>query len=477
MSTREEIVALCATNPEAVADMLLTLQKANLKLLERVQALEARVNKNSQNSDKPPSSDGLRKKTKPTRNRKKRKQGGQPGHIGNTLKMSAEVDDFVRHAIDQCQRCGHDLAHLDGHIVQRRQVLDIPPPRIIRTEHQSIARVCPCCQAGNNGQLPAELKGTVQYGSRLRALVVYLMIYQLLPYKRTQQVLKTVYAVEPSTGTLNRMLRDGYSQLENAEKAIREAITQANVLHCDETGHRVGSKTRWLHVASTKQLTFYHSNKARGSLAHQAAGVLPEYKGTAIHDFYRSYLIFSCQHGLCNAHLLRELKAVLERAPHQLWAKALIRLLQTANRLVKAAKTQSRFSLSKLAKERIVANYDRLLRQAERLNPVATPNGKRGRTKQTKTRNLINRLLLYKEDILRFTYDFNVPFDNNLAERDLRMVKVQQKISNCFRSELGAKIFCRIRGYISTCLKQEYELLPILTNAMQGNVFLPIPAE
>jgi len=480
MTTREEIIALCATNPEVVADMLLTLQASNLKLLERMQALEERLNKNSQNSDKPPSSDGLRKrprKPKPIRNSKKRKQGGQQGHAGSTLKISSDVDHVVRHAVDQCQQCGHNLAQIDGRVVQQRQVLDIPPPRIVRTEHQLVARVCPCCQTSNNGQLPADLKGTVQYGPRLRALVVYLMIYQLLPYKRTQEVLKTLYAVKPSTGTLNRILQDGYKQLEEAEKAIREAIIQAKVVHCDETGHRVGAKTRWLHVASTKLLTFYHSNKARGSLAHQAADVLPDYKGIAVHDFYRSYLILSCQHGLCNAHLLRELKAVIEREPHQLWAKAVVRLLQTANRLVKAAKAQDKWSLSAPAQKRIVTIYDRLLRQADTLNPLAAPNGRRGRTKQTKTRNLVSRLLQYKQDILRFTYDFNVPFDNNLAERDLRMVKVQQKISNCFRSELGAKIFCRIRGYISTCLKQEYELFPVLANVMQGNVFIPIPAE
>jgi len=249
------------------------------------------------------------------------------------------------------------------------------------------------------------------------------------------------------------------------------------VIHCDETGHRVGSKTRWMHVASTKLLTFYYSNKARGSLAHEAGKVLPDYKGIAIHDFYRSYLKLPCQHALCNAHLLRELKAVVERDTSQLWAKALIRLLTTANRMVKTAKEKGKTAFSHVVQDKLLEMYSALLQRADQQNPRAPTDGRKGRTKQTKTRNLIDRLLAYKMDILRFIYDFKVPFDNNLAERDLRMVKVQQKISNCFRSELGAEMFCRIRGYISTLLKQEYELFPILTDVMQGNVFMPIPAE
>ena len=224
-------------------------------------------------------------------------------------------------------------------------------------------------------------------------------------------------------------------------------------------------------------MTFYYSHQTRGSNAHQAGEVLPKYKGIAVHDFYSSYLKLDCEHALCNAHLIRELKAVLERDGSQRWANSMIRLLVTAKKMASLAHERSNTSLSEISLERIQAKYDDLLAQASRLNPKAKPNGKRGRTKQTKTRNLIDRLLMYKLDILRFTYDFKVPFDNNLAERDLRMVKVQQKISNCFRSELGAKMFCRIRGYISTLIKQEYDVFSTLTEAMQGNVLIPIPAE
>ena len=391
--------------------------------------------------------------------------------------MSDEVDHIVRHETKACRDCGHDLSEMIGVIGQKRQVIDIPQPKLIRTEHQSIVKTCPCCGTSNTGQLPIELRGNVQYGYQLRALVTYLMIYQLLPYERTKELLKTLYALSLSTGTLYRMIQDAYHQLEEAETAIKTAIVRSEVIHCDETGHRVGSKTRWLHVASTKLMTFYYSNKARGQLAHEAGDILPKYKGVAVHDFYRSYLKVECEHALCNAHLIRELKAVIERDPTQLWAKGMIRLMVTANRMVQAAKEKGKESLSVEAHDRLMVMYDALLTKADQLNPKAEANGKRGRTKQTKTRNLIDRLIRYKSDILRFISDFKVPFDNNLAERDLRMVKVQQKISNCFRSELGAEMFCRIRGYISTLLKQDYEIFPLLTDAMQGKVFIPTPAE
>lgn len=480
MLTRQDIYDLYEQGPEAVADVFEQLLKKVEQFEQRIKELEERLNKNSKNSDKPPSSDGLRKrspKPKPIRGKKKRKQGGQSGHQGTTLKMSDHVDEVIQYESNICQNCGHDLRDIEGQIGRKKQVVDIPPPQIVVTEHQSITKICPCCGQSNSGQLPNHLKGNVQYGFGLRALVNYLMMYQLMPYERTKELLGTLYGISPSTGTLYQMLQDGYKQLEEAEQKIREAIVDGPVIHCDETGHRVGAKTEWLHVASTKLMTFYYSHKARGSLAHEAGEVLPHYKGIAVHDFYRSYLKVDCQHALCNAHLIRELKAVLEREPDQTWAKSLIRLLVTAKNMVQIASGNGKTALSTIALVRIEAKYDLLLANGDQLNPKAKPNGKRGRTKQTKTRNLIDRLVTYKSDILRFCSDFKVPFDNNLAERDLRMVKVQQKISNCFRSKSGAEMFCRIRGYISTLRKQGLDIFPILTEAMQGNVFIPTPAE
>ena len=480
MITRQEIYELYEQGPEALVDLIEMLLKQNEQLTQRVKELEERLNKNSRNSDKPPSSDGLKKrppKPKRIRDKKKRQPGGQTDHQGNTLKMSADVDETIRYECQSCQECGHDLSEVAGQIGRKKQVVDIPKPQIIITEHQAIEKVCPCCHAKNTGELPKHLTGNVQYGSGLRALVNYLMIYQLLPYERTTELLGAIYGISPSKGTLYRMLQDGYTQLEEAEEAIRDAITTAAVIHCDETGHRVGAKTRWLHVASTKLMTFYYSNRARGGIAYQAGDVLPHYKGVAVHDFYHSYLKVACEHALCNAHLIRELKRVIERDPSQQWANSFIRLLVTAHKMTQIARNNGKTALSEVALARLSEKYDALLAIADQLNPKAMSNGKRGRTKQTKTRNLIDRLLTHKMNILRFIYNFNVPFDNNLAERDLRMVKVQQKISNCFRSELGAEMFCRIRGYISTLLKQGYDVFHTLTEVMQGNVLIPIPAE
>ena len=483
MLTRQDIYDLYEQGPEAVADVfeqLLKKVEQVEQLVQRVKELEERLNKNSKNSDKPPSSDGLKKrlpKPKPNRDKKKRKPGGQSGHQGTTLKMRDDVDEVIQYESTICQNCAHDLSGIEGEIGRKKQVVDIPPPQIVVTEHQSITKMCPCCGQMNTGQLPERLKGNVQYGFGLRALVNYLMVYQLLPYERTKELIETLYGISPSTGTLYQMLQDGYKQLEEAEKQIRQAIVNEPVIHCDETGHRVGAKTEWLHVASTKLMTFYDSHKARGSRAHEAGEILPHYKGIAVHDFYRSYLKVAYKHVLCNAHLIRELNAVLEREPNQTWAKSRMRLLVTAKNMVQIASGNGKTALPKIALVRIEAKYDLLLANADQLNPKAKPNGKRGRTKQTKTRNLIDRLVTYKSDILRVCSDFKVPFDNNLAERDLRMVKVQQKISNCFRSKSGAEMFCRIRGYISTLRKQGLDIFPILTEAMQGNVFIPTPAE
>lgn len=473
MLTREAILELCRNNPEAIVELILSLT-------ERVNKLEEQINKDSRNSHKPPSSDGLKKrppKPKRIRDDKKRSAGGQKGHQGSSLTLSENPTETVRYESENCRACGESLRETSGAVFQRRQVIDIPEPQVMVTEHQAMSKRCPCCGVVNTGELPEELKGRVQYGAKLRALVNYLMVYQLLPYQRTKELLGTIYKLSISTGTLHRMLQDGYELLAEATSQIQTAVKEAEVIHVDETGHRVGAKTRWLHVASTKQLTFYYSHKARGQKGHQAGAVLPQFKGTVVHDFYRSYLGYECQHALCNAHLLRDLQAVVDRDDSQSWAQRLSQLLVMSHRLVQHVQEQGETTLPQPVLMRIEALYDHIVARAHALNPKPPPSGKPGRTKQTKTRNLLDRLLTYKPDIWRFIFDFKVPFDNNLAERDLRMVKVQQKISNCFRSELGAEMFCRIRGYISTLLKQEYDLFPVLTRVFQGDVLIPLPTE
>jgi len=473
MLTREAILDLCRNNPEAIVELILSLT-------ERVSKLEEQINKDSRNSHKPPSSDGLKKrppKPKPNRTGKKKSVGGQKGHTGNTLTLSDHPNEIMQYASESCSSCGQPLADVSGELFQRRQVIDIPEPQVRIIEHQALSKQCPCCEVINVGVLPNELKGCVQYGANLRALVTYLMVYQLLPYQRTKELLATLYNLSISTGTLHRMLKDGYELLAEAESQIQTAVKEAEVIHVDETGHRVGAKTHWLHVASTKLLTFYYTHQARGQKAHSEGGILPTFSGTMVHDFYRSYLGYKCQHGLCNAHLLRDLQATLDQDASQLWAKRLSQVLVISHCLVQQAQQEGKESLPSPLLVRLEALYDQIVARAHALHPKPPPSGKRGRTKQSRTRNLIDRLLQYKQDILRFIFDFKVPFENNLAERDLRMVKVQQKISHCFRSETGAAMFCRIRGYISTLLKQGYDIFPILTHVFEGDILIPIPAE
>lgn len=480
MLTREAIQELCRDNPEAIVELILSLQEVNRQLTERVNKLEEQLNKDSRNSHKPPSSDGLKKrppKPKRIRDGKGKAAGGQKGHKGSTLSLSDDPQETIKYGLESCHGCGHALEDVAGEVIERRQVIDIPDPQVIITEHQALRKRCPCCEAVNVGVLPEELKGRVQYGAKLRALVTYLMVYQLLPYQRTKELLATLYQLSISTGTLHRMLQDGHELLAEAESQIKTAVNGAEIIHVDETGHRVGAKTHWLHVASTKLLTFYYTHQARGQKAHQDGAVLPTFKGTMVHDFYRSYLGYECEHALCNAHLLRDLQGVLDRDENQVWAKRLSQVLVISHRLVQQAREQGEHALPKPLLIRLEALYDNIVARAHALHPKPPPSGKRGRTKQTKTRNLIDRLLQHKQDILRFIFDFKVPFDNNLAERDLRMVKVQQKISHCFRAETGAAVFCRIRGYISTLLKQDVDLFPALTRVFQEHVLIPIPAE
>lgn len=480
MLTREAILELCQTNPEGIVTLLLTLQESNEQLAQRVKKLEDQLNKDSRNSHKPPSSDGVRKrrsKPKPNKSKVKKCVGGQLGHQGQTLKMTEKPSEIVRHEPAQCQGCGTKLDLMGGTVVGRRQEVDIPEPKLLITEHQAIEKRCPCCEMDNRGQLPQHLKGNVQYGGRLRALTVYMMSYQLLPYQRTTELLNVLYGLTISTGTLYRMLQDGYNLLGDAEARLKQAIQQAEVVHVDETGHRVSGQTNWLHVSSTPLMTYYNSHEARGKRAHEAAGILPAYRGVAVHDFYRPYLGYACKHGLCNAHLLRDLQGVLDDDPTQRWAKQLQHYLITAKRMVDKAHSRNATALPTEVLRRLESLYDQVVARAAAINPKPPPSGKPGPTAQSKTRNLIDRLLNYKEAILRFIFDFKVPFDNNLAERDLRMVKVQQKISNCFRSQQGVNFFCRLRGYISTLQKQKLDIFAVLTRVFQGDVLVPLPAE
>lgn len=470
MSRREELLELCRREPEKIVDLLLALEA-------KVTSLEERLNKNSQNSDKPPSSDGLRKPPR-QRSKSKRKTGGQKGRPGKTLKFSDKPDKIIQHSRDYCQGCGQRLTHVEGAVLSRRQEIEIPDKPIQIIEHQRLEKECPCCGQRNQGHWPADLTGNVQYGRRFKAFCLYLLNYQLLPYERTGELLATLFGYQPGGGTLQSILDQAYETLEPIEQAIKGAIRASPVSHADETSIRVDGRTKWLHVVSTVVYTYYYWHQHRGQKAHLADDLLPSYEGILMHDAYRSYFGHAYRHALCNAHLLRELQAIYEADQSQLWSWQMMRLLRTTWTLVKIAQEAGQTQLPTHQREQVLALFDQLIDRADQRVPRNHRQpGQRGRVAQSAARNLLDRIIDHKAAYLRFVTDFRVPFDNNLAERDLRMSKLQQKISGCFRTQSGAHIFCRIRGYISTLRKQGYDLLSALLSLWTDTPFLPVPAE
>jgi transposase len=464
LSTKEKIRALYNAGEEAVIIFVQGLldNVSHLKQLvesqeKRIVALEEQLKKNSRNSDKPPSSDGLKRQIPNSRTKSSRPSGGQKGHDGHTLKMVAEPDQILKHRVDECSHCHRTLKGTKVIEYKKRQVFDIPPLKLEVTEHQAEVRKC-CCGTINTAQFPAGVVRSVQYGPGIKSFSVYLMQYQLIPSERTTELLEDIFSQPISEGTLYNWNRAAYQALENTETEIKQQLIESPVNHFDETGTFCQNKLNWLHVISNSRLTYYAIHPKRGKLAMDDMNVLPQYKGYAVHDFWSSYLPYECKHVICNAHLIRELTALSE-SNNQKWSSQITELLLTIKKQVEQSSSCYN-SLDDPTLQRFEKEYDKLVRQGLRLNPIREKkNKKRGRPKQTKATNLLMRLKEYRNNILSFMYDFRVPFTNNLAERDLRMVKVKQKISGTFRSREGAAFFCRIRGFISTNKKNNSNVL------------------
>ena len=470
MLNRDELIELCRQEPEKMADLILSLEA-------RIAELERRTKKNSKNSDKPPSSDGLKKPPQQS-NKSDRKAAGQQGRQGKTLRYSDQPDRIISHSAENCQECGQNLAEVEGLMIGHRQEIEIPEKPIEVIEHQRLEKACPNCGQVNQGQWPEHLKGNVQYGRRFKAFSLYLLIYQLIPYERTSELLESLFGYHPGGGTLKRIIREAYGALAPLETQFEVAIRGSPVGHADETSIRVAGVTRWLHVVSTLTHTYYYWSTYRGQQAHHDDGLLPAYTGILMHDAYSSYLVHGYDHALCNAHLLRELQAIVEADPTQSWASQLMTLLRTAWALVKTAKANDLDALPEDLINRIDYLFEQIVTRASSLHPsnLRLP-AQRGRVAQSTERNLIDRLIKYQAAYLQFVFDFRVPFDNNLAERDLRMAKLQQKIAGSFRTTDGAHHFCRIRGYISTLRKNAVDLLPALVSLWSPIPFLPKSAE
>ncbi|MEM9908500.1 MAG: IS66 family transposase [Cyanobacteria bacterium P01_D01_bin.44] len=467
-----EIRAVYAQGEEAVVKLVRMLMKQLSQLETRVEKLEGRLSKNSRNSSKPPSGDGFGKRTKSQRVKSDKPSGGQPGHPGSTLKWSTEVDCVETHPVSDCVGCGVSLSDVPVEAILQRQVFDIPPIALRVKEHQLEVKCCPQCGQQNQGIFPGEASNVVQYGPRLKAMMVYLMEAQHLPSGRSCQVLSDLLGVQVSEGTLYTARAQCFEHLESIEQAVQAALVTSPVAHFDETGMRVNGQLWWLHVASTHGLTYYFVHPKRGQAAMDEMAILPGFAGKAVHDGWKSYAGYECEHFLCNAHHLRELQFILERYG-QGWAYQMSLLLVTILRQVQALKAQGQSSLDPEHLKAFEARYAAILAQGFAANPIPEPPPdapkKRGRPKRSPPYNLLERLRSQQASVLGFMVDFEVPFDNNQAERDLRMMKLKQKISGCFRSEDGAGMFCRIRGYLSTLRKQEHNIFEALIGLFSGN--------
>ena len=458
MLTSEEFSLIYDRGKEATYAFYLELFDKVTKIEERVHTLEVQKSKNSANSSKPPSTDAFRKPLPNLRRKTGRKPGGQTGSPGKTLQMQTECDATVVHSPKDCSRCGGSLASIAPLRTDQAQVHDLPPQKLVVTAHLREHKRCPHCRHESVASFPEGVRAGAQYGPRLKALAVYLLHGQLLPSDRTAQLFAEVFHAPVSEGSLQNFLAEAARNLAAVEQEIKARLRTQPVLHFDETGMRVGSKLQWVHVTSTERLTFYAPHAKRGRAAVEAIGLLPQFRGTAIHDCWATYLAYDVLRGLCCVHLCRELKGLLEASP-QPWMRRLLRLLfglkQRRERAVAAGRAG--FSPEELALcERL---YLRIVAQGQSQCPARSASGKRGRTRQSPAHNLLKRLSAHRTSVLRFAWDFGVPFDNNQAERDLRMVKLRQKISGCFRSAEGAAMFCRVRGFLSTLRKQGQPLL------------------
>jgi transposase len=470
----EEIRAIYQQGEESTVRFVVTLVQ---NFGKRLQALEDRLAKNSSNSGKPPSSDGLAKKPKSLRHKSGKKSGGQAGHPGSTLKMVEHPDHFERHGVKECSHCQVSLEEVEAIEMEKRQVFEVPPQRLEVTEHQAEIKECPVCHRVSVGEFPAAVQQPVQYGERIKAQMVYFNQYQFVPLERTAEILEDLYGQSVSEGTIVEACNQTAEEVEPVVDAIREELkTSEEPAHFDETGSRIEKALWWLHVVCTPWLTYYQAHPKRGCKALDAIGIFPGFKGTAIHDSYRSYFQYEAvRNALCNAHHLRDL-IFIEEQYLQAWATEMKALLLEVKEAVETAQPQQ----DHLPPEKIAeleSRYDVIVAAglAENFSPkpeAALPK-KRGKPKQHPAKNLADHFRDRKQETLAFMYDFKVPFDNNQAERDLRMVKLKQKVSGCFRSEDGARTFCQIRSYISTARKNGQRVLDVLHLALSAEPFVP----
>lgn len=443
------------------------LRHENALLKTEIEELKARLDSNSHNSNKPPSSDGYKKKTlNPAFPKSKgSKQGGQNGHKGHTLQQVESPDKIVPCIPGICT-CGREFEKEELMLAEKRQVFDLPQPKLEITEYQIFKAFCPACGHEQKGVVPEWVNAPVQYGNKVKAFVVLLNVHYKIPYKKIQLLFIDLFGYPINESTISSAGEKCYEKLEESEKLIRSIIICNNVVHADETGLRTAGKLHWLHTATTLLHTYLFVHEKRGAGAIQGnKSILMDYIGWLVHDCWSSYFnLKNLKHAICGAHILRELQGLIEGGETK-WAKVFKSFLLSIYMMPFEERVKRR--------NYIESRYDRICGFGEKEEPpLVKTAGRKGRHKRTKGRNLVERLIREKDAVLAFAFNKEVPFTNNLAERDIRPAKVKQKISNCFRTFKGAEIYARIEGFISTARKNQRCVFKELCTTFEGHNFI-----
>lgn len=450
--------------------------KEALLEIERLKAIIEKLIKkpkiNSRNSSQPPSQDPPYK-PKSERKPSEKPSGGQVGHLGHSLVWREEVDEIIIHKVEGCCECGREYAQGKLLGVDKRQVFELPILELKVIEHRRESRKCRCGRC-KTGEYPKHVTTKVQYGSGVRGLAVYLMNTQFMSLERTAEYFLEVHNAPISQGSLVNWQAEGFSELAGVETQIATGLQQSEVVHADETGIQVGGKNQWWHSVSTSSLTHYSVSQQRGLAGMKVGGILETYTGIVVHDCWGAYFQLPSEHALCHAHLRRELTRVIETTK-QTWAVSLKSLLDVMKRRVEAA-NDGFLVLPNEARNNLANSFSNWVQLGLEENPAvlrgAHTTTTRGAVKQSYQRCLLLRLQKYEPEWLRFLFDARVPSDNNQAERDVRMVKVREKVSGGSRGK-GAIWFARVRGYISTLRKQNQGVLQALIQLFEGNTVLP----
>ena len=472
----EEFVRFLMKQNEEQSARIAELSAEIASLNQTIRELKEQINKNSKNSSKPPSSDGLKKpavnKNKSLRESSGKKQGAQEGHDGVHLSVISDPDHIENHMHSDCTGCPHRAECLSKACIKetRHEVDTVVTVDV--TAHNAIeVRECPLHGGVKTGSFPENIKATVQYGKNLQAMVVAFNTVGAVSINRTHEILSSVFNILLATGTIKNMVTRCAESLKNTYERIRLKMISLGLLHCDETGGRVDGKTCWVHVASDQDYTYLTINQKRGQIGMDAADVLPHARGIIVHDCWGSYWKYQdMTHAICCAHLLRELNGVIENHPEQTWAVRFKKLLLDMKKVRDKALLSDKDEISCYHRHKFDMEYDAIIKTAYEENPLPeTPAKKRGRKKKSKVLNLICRLDNYKESVCLFIKNLCVPFDNNQAERDLRMVKVKTKVSGCFRSEEGAQEYLTIMSYIGSARKHGINAFMAIREALDGN--------